>query len=173
MNKKGNLLSILIWSVSTIVVVLFLGAWVFMFNSITDSLLAIPAVGGVDIADAATKTFVPVNSAMSGLRVLSFVLLFSLGFGIIIESYLIRRHPIVWVLHWFITLMAIVSSLYIANEYEKLLESGILSSTLQQFTASSNLILLLPLWTAVLGTIGGIILFVNINRDPELKTTSL
>ncbi len=173
MNKKGNMLAVLMWSVSTIVVVLFLAAWLFMFDSVTQALLDVPAVEGIDIADAATKTFVPINAALGGLRVLSFVLLFSLAFGIIIESYLIRRHPVVWVVHWLITLMAIVGSLYIANEYEKLLESGILSATLQTFTASSNLILFLPLWVAVIGTIGGIILFININRDPELKTTGI
>jgi hypothetical protein len=125
------------------------------------------------MSDAVSKTITPVNNAMQGLTIISFILILSLGLGLIVEAYYIKRHPILFIVHLFIYIAAIIGSLYIANEYESLMGSGVLSNTLFHFKASSYLILNLPWVTAILGIIGIIIMFISLNRDPEMKSSQV
>lgn len=172
--KKAGAFGIITWAVGSIIVVLFLGAYLYMHNEMTETLLAITSsTEQVNISYAVQSVIVPVNSAMVSLHWISFVLLLSLAFAGIIESYYVRSHPVLFFYHVLIIILGVVGSVYIVNYYETLLQSGVLSSTLIGFTASSVLILNLPLWVALIGIIGLIVMGIAANRDPEHRGISL
>lgn len=174
MDKKAQTFAIIGFIVATLVVVIFLASYLYMHNRLTTVLLGISSVSSsANISYAVQNVFVPVNSAMNSLHWISFVLLFALAFSIILECYYVRRHPILFFFHIIILILAIVSSIYISNYYETLMTSGILSSTLAGFTASSYLILYLPLWVAIIGIIGLIVMSISANRDTEMRNVGL
>jgi hypothetical protein len=169
-SKRAGTLSIIAWVVGTIVIIIWLAGFTYFFSSITSTLVNIPAVNNVvNISSAATSVFVPVNNAMGYLPLISFILIVMNALVILVESYYIKQHPVLFIVHLFIVVLAVVASIYISNEYELLMNNNILSSTIINHTASSYLVLWLPYITAILGFFGFIIMLINFNRDPELR----
>ena len=46
MNKNAGIMDIVIWVVSAFLIVIILGFWIFVFQSVTDSLTSIPTQPG-------------------------------------------------------------------------------------------------------------------------------
>lgn len=173
-NKKASALSIIAWVTGTIVIVFFLAGYAYGFNQITTALTAIPATSNiVNISQAAINVFVPINQAMNYLTYISFILIIMLGLSILIENYYIKRHPIMFVIHFFITVSSVIGAIYISNSYETMMNNSVLASYIQAHVGSSWIILNLPYVTAILGIIGLIIMLTNFSRDPELRSSAL
>lgn len=167
-NKKADVTDILVWLILSFTLVLFFGAWIFGFNRITETLTAIDARVGVNetIGSISQETIGRVNFHQTrGLHVLSFVMILSMALSILITNFLIKAHPVFFLVHIMVTITAIIASVYLSNAYEDLLGSGTLSATLSEFTASSFILLNLPIWTAVIGIFGAVFLFMGIVRD--------
>jgi len=174
MNKKGGALSIIVWVAGVFVIIFFLAGWVYFHNVLTNALLDVKVDNNiVNFTGAVQNTFVPLNNSMSGLSTISFILLITLGFSILIENFYIRKHPILFFVHVLIVIVGIVGSIYISNAYETLLNNNILSPTLNTFKASSYIALFLPYWVAIIGIFGLILLVINAVRDPETKGVGL
>lgn len=175
MNKKGNSLSIIAWLVGTVVIIFFLAGYLYFHNTLTDTLMNIPQTSNsVNITYAVQNTLVPVNTAMDSLHYISYILIITLGLAILIENFYIRRHPVLFVVHIMIVIVGIIGAIYISNNYESLLGSNnILSPTLQGFTISNYIVLYLPLWVAILGIFGLILLVINAVRDPETTRSGI
>ena len=168
-EKKGSLLDIIIWAISAFVIVLFLATWMYGMNLMTDKLIAIEKVEGtLNYTKAAEDTFGAVNTSLNSLRALSFMMIFALGVSIFISNFLVKAHPVFFVLYVFIIIVAIIFSAYISNQYESLMGNSAIGSTLQSFKGSSFIMLHLPTWTTVIGFVGAIFLFIGILRDREL-----
>lgn len=170
MNKKAGVFAVIAWMIGVMVIVLFLSGYLYMHNELTNTILNTQVdTNIVNLTDAAQKTIVQVNSAMSALHYISFILIFMLAFAILLENYFIRRHPLLFFVHVIVIILAVVGSVYISNAYEDLMTGNILSSTISGFTASSYVALYLPIWVSVIGVLGIILLMINSNRDPELE----
>lgn len=170
MNNKGNALSIVSWLIATVIIVFFLAGYLYFHHALTNVLTSIPSTSPqVNLSYAVQNTIVPIDSAMNSLTWISYIMIITLAIAILIENYYIRRHPILFIVHVFIVIVSIIASIYVSNEYESLLGSNnILQPTLQQFTVSNAIILGLPLWVAVIGIFGLVLLVINAIRDPEI-----
>ncbi len=167
-SKKAELMDIIIWVVSAFLIVVILGFWIFVFQSLTDAMTSIPTQPGApNISDIAHQILVPVNNAMRNFEWISFAMIFAMGIAIFIFNYYNHRNPAFFWLYILMVIMAVVISVPLSYAYEDLLTDNVIGSTLTGLKASSFVILFLPIWTAVIGIFGAIFLFIGIQRDKE------
>ena len=158
-NKKGQATAILLWLALAFITVIFFAVWVFGFNLITEK------ISGMD-GSIGDDTFGVINTHQTrGLHLLAFVMIFISGISILITNFIVRSHPVFFIVHIFITIGAVMGSVLLSNTYEKLMNSGTIGATLTDFTAASFIMLNLPLWVVTIGIFGGIFLFAGILRD--------
>lgn len=166
-NKKGAITDILLWLILSFVIVIFFAAWVFGFNRITTVMEGIDSpIGSTNLSSVASDTFGVINFYQTnGLHLLAFVMILTMGLSILVTSFLMKSHPVFLIVHLMITITAIIASAILSNVYEGLLNTGTLSSTLQDFSGASFIMVNLPVWTTVIGIFGAILLFAGITRD--------
>lgn len=169
MNRKASIQGIFIIAAISIAIVVFFGVWIFGMDIVEEKLLEIPSTSKVNVSEAATLYFIPVNRAYGFLRLVSFAMLFGLSLSFILTNFFIRAHPYLYVVYVFVTMAAVIFSVYISNAYEALLSNTALAATFSSFTASNFIIANLPIWIGTIGIIGSIALFININRDGGLS----
>lgn len=171
MNKKAqDPTAILVWMVLAVITVLFFAAWIFGFARITTTLTGLSTSVGSNetIGSIATETFGEVNSAQAtGLHILAFVMILTSALSILITNFIVKSHPVFFIVHVFVNIGAVMASVILSNTYEKLLDTGILSGTLTEFTAVNFIMINLPIWVVVIGIFGAIFLFAGILRDSE------
>jgi len=167
-NKKGQATAILLWLALAFITVIFFAVWVFGFNLITEKISGMDGIIGDDttIGSIGDQTFGVINTHQTrGLHLLAFVMIFISGISILVTNFIVRSHPVFFVVHLFITIGAVIGSVLLSNTYEKLMNSGTIGSTLTDFTAASFIMLNLPLWVVTIGIFGAIFLFAGILRD--------
>ena len=168
MDSKGQITAILVWMALAFITVLFFAVWVYGFNIVTEKITGIDTkVGGNEtIGSIGTQTFGKINSQQTtGLHFLAFVMIFMSAISIIISHFIIKAHPVFFVVYLFVIIGAVMGSTLISNVYEGLLDQGVLSSTLEGFSGASFIMLNLPLWVVTIGIFGSIFLFAGIIRD--------
>ena len=166
MNKKGALTDIIVWIAVGFITILFFAGFIYGHGILTNRLININDTGIVNVSGAAQVTFQPLNAALGGLKTIAFIIIFVMWISIFISNFMVKAHPVFFIVYVLITVLAIVFTVPISNVYENLLTNEVLGSTLSGFTGSSYIMLNLPLWTAVIGLIGAIFLFIGIRRDP-------
>lgn len=172
MNKRGNAIAIITWIGAVLIILFFLGGYLYFFHTLTDRLSEIgPKVDSniVNFTGAVSSVFVPIDTAMNSLRWISFIIIATLAFSILLENFYIREHPVLFIIHIFMVILGVVAAIYVSNSYESLLKQGVLASTLTGFSASNFIVLNLPIWVAVIGIFGLVLLMINANRDPYIK----
>jgi hypothetical protein len=168
-EKKGSIIDLLIWIVVAFVIVLVFSGFIYFWDQITDKLTSIDTINpSVNISGAAEDSFGQVQGMQEkGLRTLAYVIIFAMGFSILLTNFLEKSHPAFFVAYLFVIIGAIIASVYISNQYELLLSNEVLGSTISSFKGASYLLLYLPVWTTVLGFFGAIFLFSGIMKDRE------
>ena len=168
MGKKGNLADILIWLVVCFVVVTFFGLWMYGHNIVTQTLTGIVGNSNVNISEPAMQTFGAINNSMPMLQTLSFGIMVAMAISILISNFLVRAHPVFFVVYFLISAVAVVFSVYLSNAYETLLSGSAFSDTLVEFSASNIIMANLPVWTTIICLGGAIFLFIGMIRDDGL-----
>lgn len=170
-DKKAqvdNALGIILFVVLAFTMALFFGVWGYANQIMTDTFVSIGSSGNVNMTEAAENTFGAINSALiPGLRILSMVILFGMVLQIFLTNFLIRKNPLYFLLHVFMTAFAVILSVYVSNAYESFLTGQVFSSQLIGFTATTYILLNLPVWVTVIGIIGAILLVINMPRQQE------
>jgi hypothetical protein len=167
-NKRGSMLDLLVWVVICFVTIMFLGLWLYGFDKLTDALTSIDSTGSsINISKHAEATFGVINSKMNGLHAIAFIIMFSLALSILIGNFMIKAHPVFFIVYIFIVVIGMIFSVYVSNAYEDLMGHDEIGSTLQGFTGGSFIMLHLPLWVTVIGLVGAILLFAGLSRDSE------
>jgi len=170
MNKKGSIMDIIIWIIIGFILILFLGVWMYGHNLITNTLLNAGIENElINITSATEDTFGQVNDAMTIFHFLAFGVIFAMAISIFISNYLIKANPVFFIIYIFIAVVAVIFSALISNAYEKLMVDSTIGSTLSGFGGASFIMLNLPLWTAVIGIVGAIFLFIGVTRDREVE----
>jgi len=167
MNKKGSVLSVIIWAIVAFVTILFLAIFSYGFGVVTDELLSLTDQDTemVNITSAARDTFGQVNDSIGILQFMALSIIFGLAFSIFISNFLIKAHPVFFIVYVLIAVVAVVFAAILSNSFELLMNDPIFGANISEFTGSSFIILNLPVWTTVLGIGGAIILFAGIIRD--------
>lgn len=161
-NKKGSLFDVVLWTILTIVVIVVLATFVYMFGEINTALGSVGTVGGTNITEISESTFGRVDAAAGySLHTIALIIIVMQGLSIMIHNYLIKENPLFFVVYVIITLGAIGGSAIISNSYETLLTNDILGTTLQGFTAVNFIMAWLPYWAAIIGLFGALFLFIK------------
>ena len=170
MNKKGQALSdILLFLVIPFIIIIFFVSWTYAHGVLTQELAGITTTNNINVSDTAAVTFGQVDAALPILRWMSFGIIFALGISIFISNFLVRAHPVFFVVYFLIVIVAIIFAAILSNTYEALLldTSSPLSSTFVKFTGANFVYLNLPVITTIIGLVGGILLFIGIRRDAD------
>ncbi len=169
MNKKGAITDMVIFLAISIVVVIFLGLFLYAFNQVSDVMTTLPGmVGNTTLSSIGEDTFGQVNNAFSTLRIISFVIIFGMILTIFLTNFLIRVHPMFFIVYFLVTILTVIASVPISNFYEEsLLTDPVFGPTLLTFTGSNFIILNLPIIIAVVGLMGIIFLTLGIIKDRE------
>ncbi len=173
MNRKSQvdsgILSVIILLILSFALIVFFAMWVYAFDIVTDTLLAVPSTETINLTDAAERTFVHVNIGLGGLRMLAFVLI--LGQVILILGINISKssNPILFSAYVLVNIVGVVLAVIISNSYETLLANNVIGSALGSFRAGSFIMLNLPVFATVIGFLGVIFLLINISRDRGLE----
>ncbi len=169
MNKKGQgITQLFILIAISMVLILFFSVWIFGFNTLTNAMedIELPASTGINFTDITKDTLSHVNSGMAFLRIIAVLMIFGFSLSIIITSFVDKVHPgLGFVVHLFVTAIAVVFAVQVSNAYEALLTNNVLGETLQSFTGGTFIMLNLPVWVTVIGFIGIILLMSGIPKD--------
>ena len=168
MNRRGSLADILIWLVVCFVVVVFFALWMYAHNIVTQTLIGVSGNPNVNISGPAMQTFGAINNSMPMLQTISFGIMVAMAISILISNFLVRAHPVFFVVYFLISAVAVVFSVYLSNAYETLLSGQAFSDTLVGFGASNIIMANLPIWTTIICLGGAIFLFIGMIRDDGL-----
>lgn len=173
-NKRGGLVDILLFIITAFVVVLSSVLYIYLGNSIHTEL------SGTDFANRtlpANRTYQNVIDEQIGnlqvslglLRWLSFFLIMGMMIVIWIGSAMlkVKPHPVLFVAFIFLMIIAVLVAIPLANAYDTILNDATIGSTAQSFTGTNLIMLNLPLIVAVVGFVGGIIMFTNLKRGQD------
>lgn len=171
MNKKGSFLfDLIVWIIIGIVVVLFFGIWMYGADLMNNALSSVPSITinnhTQNVSQVVGQTLGQVNTAQQRwLPIIAFIIMVTEALVILITSFFIKEHPLLFIPYVFIVAIAIVVAVVISNFYQGLLSGQAFSAYLQQFTMSNYILIYLPWWVAVIGAVGGILLMANIIID--------
>jgi len=168
-NKKGDILSIIVLIAVIMVVVLFFAGFQYAFNEVTEKMTGLDiTVFGRNVTTTADDTFGKINSAMAGLRWVALAIFVAMVLAIFISSFLVKAHPVFFIVYILMTVVAVIFAVPVSNTYETLLSSGPLAGTLMSYGAMNYILLHLPMVIAVVGIAGAIFLFIGVTVDRDV-----
>jgi len=169
MKRKGELFDIFIVLILIFVVFIFFAGFLYGYNLLTNGILnTVQTSSSINITQPAQQTFGQVNQGLASLRWLSLVIVVSMIISIMVSNFLVKAHPVFFIVYLLIVVVGIVLSVYLSNAYESILtSSNALTETLQSFTAMNFIMLHLPIWATIIGIMGAIFLFIGVTVDRE------
>lgn len=172
-NKQGGLTDLFIFMIVAFAVI-FICA-IFIYVSITASDKLHETMDEMDLPSSqnATEllndTFDQVPRTFNALYWIAILLIIGMVLSIFIGSYLVTTKPIFFIPYIFITIVATIVAVGLSNAYELVIVDETMSSTFAGFTGANLIMLNLPMWIAVIGIVGAIIMFTRMgSRDDEL-----
>ena len=170
MNNKGSLFDIIIWLIVIFVMFIFFAGFMYGYNLLTAEVVntVMPPESLINVTDAGQDTFGQINTGLASLRWLALVIAVSMIISIMVSNFLVKAHPVFFIVYILIIVVGIVLSVYLSNAYETILtSSNPLASTLESFTAMNYIMLNLPIWTTIIGILGAIFLFIGVTFDSQ------
>ena len=125
--------------------------------------------GDANTSQVIDDTFGAVNRSYQALYWIAVFLMVGMIISIFIGSYLVTTRPVFFIPYIFITIIAIIVSVGISNAYEQVIADPTLASTFAGFIGANFIMLNLPMWIAIVGIVGAIIMFVRMgSKENEL-----
>jgi F0F1-type ATP synthase assembly protein I len=117
--------------------------------------------GTANTTQVINDTFGAVNRAYQSLYWISVFLIVGMILSIFIGSYLVTTKPIFFIPYFFVTVIAVIVSVGISNAYEQVILDPTMADTFAGFVGANFIMLNLPIWIAVIGVVGAVIMFVR------------
>jgi len=172
MNKKGGMSDLFIFMIFSFAILLICGIFIYMGgNILTEVHIEMDDMqfGDANTTQVIDDTFGKVNQAYQSLYWISIFLMVGMVISIFIGSYLVTTKPIFFIPYLFIVIIAIIIAVGLSNAYETVIQDPTLASTFAGFVGANFIMLQLPIWIAVIGIVGGIIMFVRMgSRENDL-----
>lgn len=169
-NKKGAYTDLFVFITIAFVIVVISGVFIYMSvltkNKIHETLdpLDIQEVNNSEIIES---TFGDVPLSFSALYWITIVIIIGMILSIFIGSYLVTTRPVFFIPYAIVTAIAIIFSVGISNAYETIVANPTLHSTYINFVGSNFILANLPIWVAVIGFVGAIIMFTRMGSKEE------
>lgn len=161
-NKRGGMTDIFIFMIVSFIIVLICGIFIY-FGGITyseiQSNLGGKMIGTANTTQVIDSTIGKVNTAYQSLYWISWFLIVGMVISIFIGSYLVTTKPVFFIPYIFVTIIAIVVGAAISNAYEQIIQTPELASIFFNMVGANFIMLKLPLWLAIIGIGGAIIMF--------------
>ena len=174
-NKRGGFTDLFIFMIFAFVIVLISVLWIYMSGLTNDQLQE--TIGKMDLHDTTgnNASVVVENTMGSGgfdlsIQALHWITVFLIAgmiLSIFIGSYLVTTKPVFFIPYIFIVIIAIVVAVPMSNSYETLMNTETLADTFTGFTGANWIMLNLPMWIAIIGIGGAIIMFSRLGRKEE------
>jgi hypothetical protein len=164
MNKQGGFTDLFLFMIFSFVIILVCGIFIYMGGRVTSQVhekMDNMTFGSANTTQVIDASLGKVNEAYQALYWISVFLMVGMVLSIFIGSYLVTTKPIFFVPYAFITIIAIIVSVGLSNAYETVIEDPTLASTFAGFVGANFIMLQLPIWIAIIGFVGGIIMFVR------------
>ena len=164
MNKKGGFTDIFLFMIMAFAILLICGVFIFLGGKATTEIHSkldnqmFGDKNGTEIVDA---TIGKVNQSYQALYWISIFLIVGMIISIFIGSYLVTTKPIFFIPYLFVIIIAIFVAVGLSNAYEQVIADPTLASVFAGFVGANFIMLNLPIWIAVIGFVGGIIMFVR------------
>jgi hypothetical protein len=169
MNKKASIMDGIIWIIIAFITLFVLAGLYYFHMQVYDGLTSVGTIGNLNVTNITKDVFDPITDNMvQGLNIIAFIILAGGAFSILIHNFLVREHPAWFIIYFLMAILAIIVSAYISNEYMALLGNDVIGSTLSEFTMGNFIMQYLPYWSAVIGILGAVFLFIGSLRDREL-----
>lgn len=166
-NKTGSIFDIFLWVIVTVFVILFFGIFLYAYGIFHSAVLTIPSTAEANFTEAIDNSLVPAYNSFMVLRWIAFIIVFGMIINIFVSNYFIKTYPVFFVIYLLIVVVGVIASAILSNAYQTMfntMNTG-LQDSLSSFTAIHYVIYNLPVWTAIVGVIGLILLFLNIIID--------
>ena len=164
-GKKGGLSDIFLFMILTVAILFICGIFIYIGGKATteihEKLDGTNYAGDQNVTQIIDDTFGKVSQAYNSLYWISIMLIVGMIISIFIGSYLVTTKPIFFIPYAFITIIAIIISVGLSNAYMQVIQDPMLASTFAGFVGSNFIMSKLPIWVAVIGIVGGIIMFVR------------
>jgi hypothetical protein len=173
-NKKGAYGDVFIFLTMAFLIVLFFGLMYWGFGKMNTVLISVDfqmgdGEGYNNFSNIVDATWGEVYDSYDQLKTLSYVLIFGMIITILLGNWLVKAHPIFFVIYLLVSLGAIIVGAYLSNTYMDLLNNADFGSTLASFKGASYFILYLPYLGAVITLIGSVIMFISMNKNKTLN----
>jgi phosphoglycerol transferase MdoB-like AlkP superfamily enzyme len=172
MNKHGGMTDIFLFMILAIIILFICGIFIYIGGQATDQLYETMegmTFGNENTTQVIDETFGAVEKSYHALYWIAIMLIVGMIISIFIGSYLVTTKPIFFIPYAFIIIIAVIVATGLSNAYETVIADPTLASTFDGFIGANFIMLQLPIWVAVIGIVGGIIMFVRMgSKDDNL-----
>ena len=172
MNKKGSYLDGFLWIIFSFIIIIISALFIYMGATVQTKLhetMDTMDIGGtVNVTQQIDSSIGAVNTAYASLYWISIFLIVGMAMAIFIGSYLVTTKPIFFIPYIIVTIITVIVSVGISNGYEMIIADPTLASTFNGFLGANYIMSYLPMWTAIIGITGGIIMFARMGREQEV-----
>ena len=172
MNKNAGMTDLFLFIIIAFAIVFISGIFIYIGNTASDQLhetLDGEVIGSQNTSETIDDTFGAVPRAFNALYWISIFLILGMVISIFIGSYLVTTKPIFFIPYLFVIVIAIIVAVGVSQGYEMGISDPTISETFEGFVGSNFIMLNLPIWIAIIGFVGAIIMFVRMgSRDDQI-----
>jgi uncharacterized membrane protein len=172
MNKTGGFTDLFLFMIFSIIIIFICGIFIYIggiANTQIQDTLGNKTFGTANTTEIIHNTMGKVNNTYQALYWISVFLMVGMIISIFIGSFLVTTKPIFFIPYIFILIIAIIVSAGLSNAYEQVIADPTLADTFSGFIGANFIMSQLPIWIAVIGIVGGIIMFVRMgSRENDL-----
>lgn len=128
----------------------------FMSNVVTTRMMGIAAINQ---SQAAVEALQGSQAVAQKMDYVVFGLFIGLVLAMIITSWYVGANPIFMFIYFLVIVLGVTFSTMLSNVWETITQSSIFGTTINYFPISNNLLTNLPLYTAVIGFLGLVVMF--------------
>lgn len=172
-DKNGDFLAIFVMIILAFIIITMCVIFFYIQGKTEDKLqetlgtLPSNTFGSVNASQTITDTFGDVGVSYAQLKWITIFLIFGMIIGIFIGSYMVTTKPVMFVPYIFMLIIAVIVSVGISNAYESLISNATLSSSFSEFAGANHFMLYLPMYVAIIGFVGAIIMFIRWARRED------
>jgi len=172
-NKRGGLSDLFLFMIISIVLIFTTGVMIYLANTTFEKLedtIGEKEFGAIPNSSVVIQdNFGAVVTSFDALYWIATLLMVGMVMSIFIGSYLVTTKPVFFIPYAIITIVAIIVAVGISQSYDMVLENEILASTFAGFTGANYIMMYLPVWIAIIGIAGAVIMFVRMgSKENEL-----
>lgn len=167
MRKKGSALDVFMFIVVSFCVVLICVSFLFIGDQIKSKLDEVATEN--DMVDQAVvdSTMGKLNQAFASFPWLTTFFILALCLAIPITSMFVDAHPVFFIAHFFLMILAVIVAVVVSNSYEVLMNNADLTTEFAKFGSTNWLMLRLPVISTIVGFLGGTIMYIKTRGKEE------